>query len=165
MSKNHYEVLGITRDATPDQIKKAYRKLARKYHPDLSKEADAEEQMQAINVAYETLSKADKKLNMILSWIIHKPFRARIVVREALTVVNFIVKAQVSNKPILVALKTCLAVLVQALVAQIININSNIAKTSSSVVIKVKTSTPVSKSILMWLIMAPHSKLLYKFQP
>ena len=61
MSKNHYEVLGITRDATPDQIKKAYRKLARKYHPDLSKEADAEEQMQAINVAYETLSKADKK--------------------------------------------------------------------------------------------------------
>ena len=48
MPKNHYETLGIPRDASPDQIKKAYRKLARKYHPDVSKEANAEEQMQAI---------------------------------------------------------------------------------------------------------------------
>ena len=61
MPKNHYETLGIPRDASPDQIKKAYRKLARKYHPDVSKEANAEEQMQAINVAYDTLSHAEKK--------------------------------------------------------------------------------------------------------
>ncbi|MGE8560137.1 MAG: DnaJ C-terminal domain-containing protein [Acinetobacter sp.] len=61
MPKSHYEVLGITRNATPDQIKKAYRKLARKYHPDISKEADAEEKMQAINVAYDTLSNEEKK--------------------------------------------------------------------------------------------------------
>ncbi|NNH37548.1 DnaJ C-terminal domain-containing protein [Acinetobacter terrae] len=61
MSKSHYEVLGIKRNATPDQIKKAYRKLARKYHPDVSKEADAEEKMQAINVAYDTLSNEEKK--------------------------------------------------------------------------------------------------------
>lgn len=61
MSKNHYEVLGITRHATADQIKKAYRKLARKYHPDVSKEANAEEKMQAINVAYDTLSHEQKK--------------------------------------------------------------------------------------------------------
>src|SRR5690606_10821546 len=61
MSKSHYEVLGITRNATPDQIKKAYRKLARKYHPDVSKEADAEEKMQAVNVAYDTLSHEEKK--------------------------------------------------------------------------------------------------------
>ena len=56
MTKNYYEILGITRNASPDQIKKAYRKLARKYHPDISKEANAEENMQAINVAYDTLS-------------------------------------------------------------------------------------------------------------
>ncbi|MEB6676821.1 DnaJ C-terminal domain-containing protein [Acinetobacter haemolyticus] len=61
MTKNYYEELGVTRDASVDEIKKAYRKLARKYHPDISKEADAEEKMQAINVAYDTLSNADKK--------------------------------------------------------------------------------------------------------
>lgn len=61
MAKNYYEELGVSRDATPDQIKKSYRKLARKYHPDVSKEADAEEKMQAINVAYDTLSHEEKK--------------------------------------------------------------------------------------------------------
>ncbi|RZF53012.1 DNA-binding protein [Acinetobacter halotolerans] len=61
MTKNYYEELGVTRDASADEIKKAYRKLARKYHPDISKEADAEEKMQAINVAYDTLSNAVKK--------------------------------------------------------------------------------------------------------
>ncbi|OTG85234.1 DnaJ C-terminal domain-containing protein [Acinetobacter sp. ANC 4648] len=61
MTKNYYEELGLTRSATAAEIKKAYRKLARKYHPDVSKEADAEERMQAINVAYDTLSNAEKK--------------------------------------------------------------------------------------------------------
>ncbi|OTG67714.1 DnaJ C-terminal domain-containing protein [Acinetobacter silvestris] len=61
MTKNYYEELGLTRAATAAEIKKAYRKLARKYHPDISKEADAEERMQAINVAYDTLSNAEKK--------------------------------------------------------------------------------------------------------
>ena len=61
MAKNYYETLGIKRDASADEIKKAYRKLARKYHPDISKEADAETQMQAINVAYDTLSDQTKK--------------------------------------------------------------------------------------------------------
>ena len=40
--KDYYQILGIGRDATQDQIKQAYRKLARKYHPDVSKEKDAE---------------------------------------------------------------------------------------------------------------------------
>lgn len=62
MAKNYYDILGISREANPDQIKKAYRKLARQYHPDISKEADAEERMQEINVAYDTLSHDDKKI-------------------------------------------------------------------------------------------------------
>ena len=61
MSQNYYESLGVSRDADAEQIKKSYRKLARKYHPDISKESDAEAKMQAINVAYDTLSNPEKK--------------------------------------------------------------------------------------------------------
>lgn len=59
--KNYYDVLGVTREASAEQIKKAYRKLARKYHPDVSKEDDAETRMQEVNVAYDTLSDTAKK--------------------------------------------------------------------------------------------------------
>ena len=61
MTKNYYEILGVSRDATQEEIKKSYRKLAKKYHPDISKESDAEEKMQAVNVAYDTLSHPEKK--------------------------------------------------------------------------------------------------------
>ena len=53
--RDYYEVMGVSRDATIDDIKRAYRKLARKYHPDVSKEPDAEERFKELGEAYEVL--------------------------------------------------------------------------------------------------------------
>ena len=59
--QDYYATLGVARDATADEIKKAFRKLARKYHPDVSKEPDAEQRMKAVNEAYSVLSDAEKR--------------------------------------------------------------------------------------------------------
>jgi curved DNA-binding protein len=59
--KDYYATLGVARDATEDQIKKAFRKLARKYHPDVSKEKDAETRMKEVNEAYTVLSDPEKR--------------------------------------------------------------------------------------------------------
>ncbi len=62
MSKrDYYEVLGVPRDADDSAIKGAYRRLARQYHPDVNKAADAEERFKEINEAYEVLSDADRR--------------------------------------------------------------------------------------------------------
>jgi len=59
--KDYYQILGVARDAKPEDIKKAYRRLARKYHPDVSKEASAEERFKEVNEANEVLSDAEKR--------------------------------------------------------------------------------------------------------
>ena len=59
--KTYYEILGVDKTADADTIKKAYRKLVRKYHPDVSKEPDAAERTAEINTAYETLSDREKR--------------------------------------------------------------------------------------------------------
>ena len=53
--KDYYEVMGVARDATQGEIKRAYRKLARKYHPDVSDEAAAEERFKSVGEAYAVL--------------------------------------------------------------------------------------------------------------
>ncbi len=59
--KDYYKVMGVERDASQEEIKRAYRKLARKYHPDVSKEADAEQRFQEVQEAYEVLKDPEKR--------------------------------------------------------------------------------------------------------
>ncbi|MBI1891876.1 MAG: DnaJ domain-containing protein [Burkholderiales bacterium] len=59
--KDYYDVLGVKRDAAAEDIKKAFRKLARKYHPDVSKERDAEARMKEVNEAFAVLSDPEKR--------------------------------------------------------------------------------------------------------
>lgn len=59
--KDYYKIMGLSRDAGTEDIKRAYRKLARKYHPDVSKEPDAEEHFKEVQEAYEVLHDPDKR--------------------------------------------------------------------------------------------------------
>jgi curved DNA-binding protein len=59
--RDYYEILGVTRGADADEVKRAYRKLARKFHPDVSKEKNAEEKFKEVQEAYEVLRAADKR--------------------------------------------------------------------------------------------------------
>ena len=59
--RDYYDVLGLSRNATPEDVKKAFRKLAMKYHPDRNNSGDASEQFKAINEAYEVLSDQERR--------------------------------------------------------------------------------------------------------
>ena len=61
MAKDLYEVLGVSRDATDEEIKKAFRRQARKLHPDVNKSPNAEEEFKELNEAYDVLSDPNKR--------------------------------------------------------------------------------------------------------
>ena len=59
--KDYYKIMGLSKDASQEEIKRTYRKLARKYHPDVSKEKDAEEKFKEVGEAYEVLKDPEKR--------------------------------------------------------------------------------------------------------
>ena len=59
--ENYYDILGVSRDATPDEIRAAYRRLAKQYHPDINSDPQANERFLAIQQAYETLINPDAR--------------------------------------------------------------------------------------------------------
>jgi curved DNA-binding protein len=77
--KDYYKIMGLAREAKPEDIKKAYRQLARKYHPDVSKEKNAEARFKEIGEAYEVLKDADKRAaydELGSNWKAGQDFRA-----------------------------------------------------------------------------------------
>src|SRR3989338_2703453 len=60
-NKDYYQILGLSKNSTPEEIKKAYRKLALQYHPDRNKSKEAEEKFKEVTKAYEVLSDPSKK--------------------------------------------------------------------------------------------------------
>jgi len=76
--KDYYKTMGVARDATQDEIKRAYRKLARKYHPDVSKEFDAEKRFKEVGEAYEVLKDPEKRAaydQLGMNWKAGQEFR------------------------------------------------------------------------------------------
>jgi len=76
--KDYYKIMGVARDASQDEIKRAYRKLARKYHPDVSKEPQAEVRFKELGEAYEVLKDPEKRVaydRLGTNWKANQEFR------------------------------------------------------------------------------------------
>ena len=111
--KDYYETLGVKRDATDAEIKSAYRKLARKYHPDVNKTKEAESKFKDINEAYEVLGDKQKRQRYDSLGAIGKADKAILHLQDlnnsVLVAVKAVIKALTSTVKIWVAFQTSLA--------------------------------------------------------
>ena len=92
MPRDYYEILGVPQGADPSEIKSAFRRLARQYHPDVSREADAEDRFKEINEAYEVLSDDDKRGPLRPLWACRRQWRGwRVMARAFPTLAIFLI--------------------------------------------------------------------------
>ena len=91
--RDFYEVLGISKTANADEIKRAYRKKAKQYHPDICKEPDAEEKFKEVQEAYEVLSMIIKERLMIVMDM--QPLNKVQVVLEPVALVDLVLKMSI----------------------------------------------------------------------
>lgn len=166
--RDYYEVLGLAKGASDDEIKKAYRKLSKQYHPDINKEADAEEKFKEVSEAYEVLSDPQKNqptINMDMQALI--PIMAvALVVSVVLAAADSVVAVVLVVLKISSILSLAAAHVVSIQLHQdkglIYNILSTLSLKKRYLVLKKKSNITVKITVKPVEEMVPNQELILK---